>query len=445
MTDLLPSGATTAATPTPTAAAAGFTDLRHQAERRMQKLAPPADRAAPSGPDALRLLHELQVHQIELELQADELKNARDAAEEAAARYTDLYDFAPVGYLTLNRAGAITQLNLACAQLLGSARAQLAGKHLGLWLAGAAVPTFNAFLRQAFEAGAQPACELGLHVGGQTITVQIDASVSDDRQACRLVLVDISARKLAEQASMQAHAALAQANAELARSNADLEQFAYAASHDLIEPLRSVASSVQLLQKRYGGQLDARADEFIAHAVSGATRMKTLIDDLLAFSRVASQQRQDDDIAMDYAVSEAIKNLGTAIAESNAKITHDPLPHVQGHGTQITQLLQNLLANAIKFRGTKAAVVHVGARQAGTHWVFSVADQGIGIDAKHLERVFELFKRLHTREEYAGTGIGLALCKKIVERHGGRVWVESTPGQGACFYFTLPVQMLSNT
>jgi len=280
----------------------------------------------------------------------------------------------------------------------------------------------------------------GLRADGTEFPVE--ASISRFRSHAQwhatVILRDITQRRAAEMA-------LADSQSELARSNADLEQFAYAASHDLIEPLRSVASSVQLLQKRYGGQLDARADEFIAHAVSGATRMKTLIDDLLAFSRVASQQRQAEDISMEYAVSEAVKNLGTAIAESNAKITLDPLPHVQGHSTQITQLLQNLLANAIKFRGDKAAVVHVGARQEGAHWVFSVADQGIGIDAKHLARVFELFKRLHTREEYAGTGIGLALCKKIVERHGGRVWVESTPGQGACFYFTLPVQMLSNT
>jgi len=228
-------------------------------------------------------------------------------------------------------------------------------------------------------------------------------------------------------------------NVELARSNTDLEQFAYAASHDLVEPLRSVTSSVQLLQKRYSGQLDARADTFIAHAVSGATRMQTLIQDLLAFSRIGSKQGPTNEVAMEHALSEAMRSLETAIAQSNAQMTHDLLPTVNGHGTQITQLLQNLLANAIKFRGDKPAVVHVGARQEGAQWVFSVADQGIGIEPQYFERVFELFKRLHTREEYAGTGIGLALCKKIVERHRGRIWVASEPGQGTTFYFTLSV------
>jgi len=413
--------------------------LRARAELALQGKPLPTDTG---HTDALRLLHELQVHQIELELQNDELINARDAAEEAAALYADLYDFAPVGYLTLNRVGAIIQLNLACAQLLGSARAQLAGKHLGLWLAGAAVPTFNVFLRQAFEAGAQPACELGLHVGGQTITVQIDASVSDDRQACRLVLVDISARKLAEQASMQAHAALAQANAELARSNADLEQFAYAASHDLVEPLRSVSGSVQLLQKRYAGQLDAQADTFMAHAVGGAQRMQSLVADLLAFARLNTGPRQLGVTPMETALQLVCANLEAAIAEGCARITHDPLPSVQAQAGQMAQLLQNLLANAIKFRGEAAATVHVGVRQQGAEWVFSVADQGIGIAPQYFERIFALFKRLHTQDEYAGTGVGLALCKKIVERHGGRIWVESALGQGATFYFTLPVKLL---
>jgi len=413
--------------------------LRARAELALQGKPLPTDTG---HTDALRLLHELQVHQIELELQNDELINARDAAEEAAALYADLYDFAPVGYLTLNRVGAIIQLNLACAQLLGSARAQLAGKRLGLWLAGAAVPTFNAFLRQAFEAGAQPACELGLHVGGQTITVQIDASVSDDRQACRLVLVDISARKLAEQASMQAHAALAQANAELARSNADLEQFAYAASHDLVEPLRSVSGSVQLLQKRYAGQLDAQADTFMAHAVGGAQRMQSLVADLLAFARLNTGPRQLGVTPMETALQLVCANLEAAIAEGCARITHDPLPSVQAQAGQMAQLLQNLLANAIRFRGGAVATVHVGVRQQGAEWVFSVADQGIGIAPQYFERIFALFKRLHTQDEYAGTGVGLALCKKIVERHGGRIWVESALGQGATFYFTLPVKLL---
>ena len=255
---------------------------------------------------------------------------------------------------------------------------------------------------------------------------------------------DITERRQAEAALIAAKEIVDTANQELARSNADLEQFAYAASHDLQEPLRSVASCVQLLQMRYAGQLDARADTFIAHAVSGATRMQALIDDLLAFSRIGSKSNPTTDISMQSALTAAIANLEMAIADSNAQITHDPLPNINAQGALITQLLQNLIANAIKFRGDKPAVVHVGARENGNEWVFSVADQGIGIEPKYFSRIFELFKRLHAREEYAGTGIGLALCKKIVEQHGGRIWVESAPQQGSIFFFTLPARALPN-
>jgi PAS domain S-box-containing protein len=266
------------------------------------------------------------------------------------------------------------------------------------------------------------------------IEFPIEASISrfhsNSHWQHTVILRDITQRMAAENA-------LVQSRQDLARSNADLEQFAYAASHDLIEPLRSVASSVQLLQMRYEGQLDARADAFIAHAVSGATRMRTLIDDLLAFSRVAANANKATDISMESALAAAVANLEVAIADSHAQITHDRLPNMNALGTQITQLLQNLIANAIKFRGDKPTLVHVGARQAGGEWVFSVADQGIGIEPKYFNRIFELFKRLHTREEYGGTGIGLSLCKKIVERHGGRIWVESEAGRGATFFFVL--------
>jgi chemotaxis family two-component system sensor kinase Cph1 len=447
MTDL-PEGTTAA-----TSAANASADLRERAEARLQGMAVPGDNAAPPMTDAVRQLHELQVHQIELELQNDELRKARDVAEEAAARYAVLYDFSPVGYVTLNRAGAITRANLAAGQLLGTERARLAGKRLGAWLAGASAPAFNAFLQQSFEGADPPGCEWELNVKGHIVALQVDASVSNDAQVCRLVMVDISARKQAEQATLQANQELAQANqelaqanqelaqanVELARSNADLEQFAYAASHDLIEPLRSVTSSVQLLQKRYAGHLDARANTFIAHAVSGAARMQALITDLLTFARINGDAQQPGPVSMEAALTDACANLATAIAAAGAHLTHDPLPQVRAKSSQMTQLLQNLLANAIKFRGDKPAVVHVGARQKGDEWILSVADQGIGIEPKYFNRIFQLFKRLHTREEYAGTGIGLSLCKKIVERQGGRIWVESEVGQGATFYFTLPV------
>ena len=226
---------------------------------------------------------------------------------------------------------------------------------------------------------------------------------------------------------------------ELARSNADLEQFAYAASHDLLEPLRSVTGAVQLLKKRSLGQLDAQALVLVDHAVAGAARMQALIADLLVLSRVGGGSRPRAVASLEAALSLACQNLQTAIAESGARITHGALPAVLADTSQMALLLQNLLANAIKFRGDKPAVVHVEARQEANEWVVSVADQGIGIAPQHFDRIFNLFKRLHTQEEYGGTGIGLALCKKIMERSGGRIWVESVAGQGATFYFALPI------
>ena len=232
--------------------------------------------------------------------------------------------------------------------------------------------------------------------------------------------------------------ALSTSNQELARSNADLEQFAFAASHDLQEPLRSVTSCVQLLKKRYEGHIDARADEFIAHAVSGTTRMQQLIDDLLLYSRLSAGGQKKETEPLSTALKLALSNLSSAIEQSQADITFDDLPVVSAYKGQMAQLFQNLVANALKFRGDKKPIIHIGAKKAALDWVISVQDNGIGIEPQHYDRVFKLFQRLHTRNEIAGTGIGLTLCQKIVERHGGRIWLESEPKQGTTFFFSLP-------
>ncbi len=225
---------------------------------------------------------------------------------------------------------------------------------------------------------------------------------------------------------------------ELARSNSELEQFAYVASHDLQEPLRMVASYMQLLERRYKGKLDQDADEFIGYAVDGAGRMQRLINDLLGYSRLGTHGQAFTSISSQAALDQALDNLGVSLQESQAKVTHDPLPEVKGDQAQLVQLFQNLVGNAVKFHARKAPRVHVSAVPNDKEWVFSVRDNGIGIDPQYAERIFIIFQRLHDRSQYTGTGIGLAICKKIVQRHGGRIWVESEPGKGATFYFTLP-------
>ncbi|OJH37436.1 GAF domain-containing protein [Cystobacter ferrugineus] len=238
-------------------------------------------------------------------------------------------------------------------------------------------------------------------------------------------------RRRAELA-LQAHAT------ELARSNEELQQFAYVASHDLQEPLRMVTSYTQLLARRYKGRLDSDADEFIAFAVDGVNRMQRLIQDLLAYSRVGTKGHEFKPVEAGQALEQAIANLKTLVDETGATITQGPLPRVMADDTQLTQLFQNLVGNALKFRGPAPTRVRVDAERQGDSWRFTVTDNGIGIEPQYFERIFVIFQRLHNKEDYPGTGIGLAICKKIVERHGGRIGVESHPGQGTVFWFTLP-------
>jgi light-regulated signal transduction histidine kinase (bacteriophytochrome) len=241
----------------------------------------------------------------------------------------------------------------------------------------------------------------------------------------------------------EAQALLARQKDELERSNADLEQFAYVASHDLQEPLQMVSSFVQLLARRYHGKLDSTADEYINYAVSGAARMRALINDLLNYSRVGTRGAKFEAIDCEKVLAVALTNLSVAIEQANATVTHDPLPTVTADSAQLTQVFQNLIGNGIKFSAGKPPCVHISAAANNGNWQFAFQDQGEGIEPQYFDRIFIIFQRLHKRNEYEGTGIGLAICKKIVERHGGRIWVESKPGQGSTFFFTIPREIAS--
>lgn len=280
----------------------------------------------------------------------------------------------------------------------------------------------------------------GFEVGAvDYVTKPLDGAEVLARIGTHLTLDALRRQLQAQNAQLQQEiVAREEVQRALQRSNTELEQLAYVASHDMQEPLRMVASYLQLVAQRYQGKLDADADEFIGFAVDGAKRMQALINDLLSYSRVGTKARPFASTDCEALLATAISDLGVAIAETGARITHGPLPVVMADAMQLAHLFQNLLGNAIKFHGAEPPQVHIEAEVDGDDWRFSVRDNGIGIAPEYFDRIFVLFQRLHGRREYSGTGIGLALCKKIVERHGGRIWVESSPGAGSVFRFTIP-------
>jgi signal transduction histidine kinase len=290
--------------------------------------------------------------------------------------------------------------------------------------------------------------EVGLVEGGD-ISHEIDMSEAPeeirvlaeqiDRMRLR-ILEEYAGAVAAQNAAEDAQQMVEEQAEDLRRSNAELEQFAYVASHDLQEPLRKVASFCQLLERRYKGQLDERGEQYIEFAVDGAKRMQELINDLLAFSRVGRLTSDFADVDLSAALAQALTQLDVVVSEADAEITSDPLPTVYGENTLLVQLFQNLIGNGVKFSGGATPRIHIGVRRDGDMWEFCCADNGIGIEPQYQDKIFVIFQRLHGRDVYGGTGIGLAMCKKIVEYHGGRMWLDTTVTEGATFRWTLPVQ-----
>jgi PAS domain S-box-containing protein len=518
--------------------------------------------------DNLVTLHELQVHQIELEMQNEELQKIQVDLDNARARYFDLYDLAPVGYWTISENGRILETNLTAATLLGKNRLEMIDQLITKFILVKDQDIYYMFRKQLFETGEAQTCELRmLRNDGTSFWANLAATVAHDiftetdknavsERVFRVVVNDISGRKRVEDefaVSEMRYRRLFEtaqdgilmldaetgkimnvnpflikmlgysreqfiekaiweiglfkdiaANREnflelqkkeyiryedlpletadgglinvefisnvysvnnyrviqcnirditdrkrmediakkleidLNRSNKDLEQFAYVASHDLQEPLRAVAGFVGMLRKEFGSSLDIRAHEYIDMAIEGAERMRRLIQDLLSFSRVGIKGGALPSIDMKVVFDTIVKNLSVAIGESGAIVTSGTLPVINADLTQMTQLLQNIIANAIKFKGKESPEISVKAVKENGSWIFSINDNGIGIEPQYYERIFLIFQKLHSRIEYEGTGIGLALCKKIVERHEGSIRVESITGKGSTFYFTIP-------
>jgi PAS domain S-box-containing protein len=367
--------------------------------------------------------------------------SVRKAAElrvlQMEGKYRALLEAAPDAMVVVNTSGDIVLLNVQAEKRFGYRRDELLGQKVtNIIPEGFAERLIADGLRSADDALAQQigtGIELtGLRKTGSEFPIEIMLSplAGAEETLVTAAIRDISVRKQAEKL-------LARKVDELKRSNEELEQFAYIASHDLQEPLRMVASYTQLLSRRYKGKLDSDADEFIAFAVDGANRMQRLIQDLLAYSRVGTKGRAPLEISSDDALEQALVNLRSAIRDSAALVTHDPLPLVLADETQLVQLFQNLIGNAIKYQAPGVPRVHVSAAKQDSGWTFSVSDNGLGIAPQYFDRIFGMFQRLHKRDEFAGTGIGLAICKKIVERHGGSITVESQPGKGSTFRFAL--------
>ena len=354
-------------------------------------------------------------------------------------RYRGLLEAAPDAMVVVNQSGEIVLLNVQAEKQFGYRRDELVGQQVkNIIPEGFAERLIADGTRSAAEALAQQ-IGTGIELSGRRkdrsefpIEIMLSPLESADGTVVTAAIRNITVRKKAD---LQ----LVQKVEELNRSNEDLERFNYVASHDLQEPLRMVASYTQLLASRYHGKLDADADEFIGFAVDGCNRMQGLIQDLLAYSRAGTDAKVLHKRSSEDALNNALKNLSGTIVESGAVVTHDALPVITTDDSQLVQVFQNLVGNAIKYHGTEAPAVHVSATRKGLgEWIFSVRDNGLGIEAQYFERIFILFQRLHGRTEFKGTGIGLAICKKIVEGLGGRIWVESQLGKGSTLFLALP-------
>ncbi len=364
-------------------------------------------------------------------------KQAEDDLRQSEARYRTIYDNTPVMLHSIDTQGELISVSNYWLDKMGYQRQEVLGRRSIEFLTPESrQQARERFLPQLYEQGfmQKVPCQFVTQAGevmDVLLSAIADKDIYGETERFLAVIIDVTELKQVEQQ-------LQQANAELTRSNRELEQFAYVASHDLKEPLRMVTSFTQLLAQSYSGQLDENADRMIAFAVDGATRMQKLIDDLLAYSRVGTQRNTLLPLDCGLVLEAAKANLQMAIAESQAVIHQGSLPTLVSDRLRLQQLWQNLLGNAIKYRSDSPPQIEVGAEEQKDHWLFFVRDNGIGMEADNAERIFMIFQRLHTKQEYPGTGIGLAICSKIVEQLGGKIWVVSELGEGSTFYFTLP-------
>ncbi|MDQ1261275.1 MAG: Histidine kinase [Euryarchaeota archaeon] len=408
------------------------------------------DRMARLGQAVVRALEQRELRE-EKRRNREILRKEYERRKESEEQLAHIIDFLPDATFVIDCAGKVIAWNRAIEEMTGAAKDEVIGKKgfaHAIPFYGNARPIlidlifmdrkdiekeYDFVLRKGDQLMAEVFVPL-LYKGRGAYLWGIAAPIYDSKG--NMVGAIESIRDITER--KQIEEALLKTSEDLARSNADLVQFAYVASHDLQEPLRTITSFVQLLQKRYHGKIDPDADEFIDFIVGGTKRMQQLIDDLLTYSRVNTRRGSLSHMKIEGVLQKAMQNLRYVLEEFKGTVIYEEMPSIVADEPQMTQLFQNLIGNALKFHGEEAPRVKISAVRKGNDWVFSVKDNGIGIDPQYKDRIFEIFQRLHTREEYSGTGIGLAIAKKIVERHGGRIWVDSEPGKGAIFSFSVP-------
>ncbi|MEG4342512.1 PAS domain S-box protein [Microcoleus sp. A003_D6] len=369
-----------------------------------------------------------------------ERKLTERALQESEFKYRQIVELAEEGIWVIDTKARTTYVNHAMARMLGYTELEMFGASMFDFMDEEAKHSANDLMARRQQGIAEKHDFKLKSKDGKDVWTYMSASPVMDRTgdmvSCCTLVYNITDRKEAEQQMLQL-------TTDLKRSNQELEQFAYVASHDLQEPLRAVTSYTQLLAQRYQGHLDAKADKYINHIVEGAARMQQLVNDLLAYSRLGTRGQEFEIADCNAVVEQSLENLQIAIAETKATITYEALPTVMADEFQLIQLFQNLIGNAVKFCRQELPLIHISAARNESEWRFSVRDNGIGIDPEYADRIFIIFQRLHGRRKYSGTGIGLAICKRIVERHSGRIWVESQEGEGATFYFTIPLINIS--
>ncbi len=414
------------------------TELRRRAEARLAEKRKNNGAEDPvQAAEVQRLVQELQIHQIELEMQNEELTQARDEAEAERERYLDLYDFAPLGYFTLDSGGVILQANLTGALLLGVERLRLLNRRFADFVSESDVPAFTVFLKKVFE-GSKESCDVSMDKGQrQRFCAHIEATSSEDGRECRVAVFDITERKKAMDDVRELHEKLDQQNAEhiaeLETANKNLESFGYSISHDLQAPLRAIDGYARTILRRSGDKFDEDTRRRFEVIRDNIQKMGRLIDALLVFSHLGNQHLSSIEVDMDAVVEEVWKDLRASHPDKAITLRSEGLPPAIADKELIVQVVRNILSNAVKYAASRdEVIVGVSAYTKDNENVYFVKDNGVGFDMAYYGKMFGLFQRLHSEEEYAGTGVGLAIAHRIITKHGGRIWAESKVDEGSC-------------